>query len=385
MNRRLPVARPIHLLLISLLGSAIGCAAPAPAVAKSLIDCPLRDQQYSLESPLVDVLLKPEAKAALSQIAPNMTQLPAQFAGTTPPTFAAILSVRTAAAFTRTPEDQLTKIDAALKALPVTDADRVARCARYDVEQPKLQIPKGKPHLLLFEKMTGFRDGPSVEAASKAIRAMAERNGWSLAVTDKGGAITPSTLRKFDAVIWNNISGDVLTLTQRAAFKSYMEHGGGFVGFHGTGGDPVYFWDWYVDVLLGARFAGHPMAPQFQDAQVVIEDKGAIGRELAPGWLMNDEWYSFKNNPRAGGAHVIATLDESTYKQVGMGGQNLHMGDHPIAWSRCIGDGRSFYSAIGHRPEGYSEPHNVKLMEHAILWAAGAGETRCRKGGEVPR
>jgi hypothetical protein len=76
-----------------------------------------------------------------------------------------------------------------------------------------------------------------------------------------------------------------------------------------------------------------------------------------------------------------ALLDSYVLK--GVAGEDLHMGDHPIAWIKCIGNGRSFYSAIGHRPESYSEPHNVKLLERAISWAAGAGETRCRNGKET--
>jgi type 1 glutamine amidotransferase len=80
---------------------------------------------------------------------------------------------------------------------------------------------------------------------------------------------------------------------------------------------------------------------------------------------------------------VIASLDESTYSPKGMGNQDLRMGDHPIAWTKCIGNGRAFYSAIGHRPETYSEPHHLTLLEHAITWAAGAGESRCRDNKEV--
>jgi len=54
-------------------------------------------------------------------------------------------------------------------------------------------------------------------------------------------------------------------------------------------------------------------------------------------------------------------------------GQNLRMGDdHPLAWTNCIGKGRMFYSAIGHRPETYSEPNHVTLLESAITWAATA-------------
>ncbi len=74
------------------------------------------------------------------------------------------------------------------------------------------------------------------------------------------------------------------------------------------------------------------------------------------------------------GAHIVATLDEASYEPVGMPGQNLRMGsDHPIAWTRCVGQGRSFYSAIGHRPEVYSEPHYRLMLENAIGWAATKG------------
>jgi type 1 glutamine amidotransferase len=31
-----------------------------------------------------------------------------------------------------------------------------------------------------------------------------------------------------------------------------------------------------------------------------------------------------------------------------------------------------FYSAIGHRPETYTEPHTVAVLEAAISWAATA-------------
>jgi type 1 glutamine amidotransferase len=370
------------LLSMALLCAAIGV--PTPVRARNAIDCPLRDQAYSIDSPLIDVLLKPEAKAAVEREAPTLlSHLPPTMAATTTPSFASIVTLRIVAQFEQAPEESLSPVADALAALPITAADREARCARYDDDRPHIEIPKGHPRLLLFEKITGFRDEPSVQAAGAALRTMAARNDWSLVATDKGGAMTASVLKKFDVVIWNNVSADVLTLTERSALKRYIERGGGFVAFHGAGGDPVYFWDWYVDTLIGARFVGHTMAPQFQEARVVIDDdKRSIAHDLAPGWDMTDEWYSFKASPRTSGAHVIATLNESTYSPIGMGKQDLRMGDHPIAWTKCIGDGRSFYSAIGHRPETYSEPHNVKLLEHAILWAVGAGPTHCKSGKE---
>jgi type 1 glutamine amidotransferase len=114
------------------------------------------------------------------------------------------------------------------------------------------------------------------------------------------------------------------------------------------------------------------MNPQFQDARVVVENPASpLAKSLPAEWTMNDEWYSFKTNPRAAGATVVLTLDEASYKPDGPMGQNLRMGtDHPLAWTNCIRKGRSFYSAIGHRPETYNQPQHVALLENAVEWAA---------------
>jgi type 1 glutamine amidotransferase len=139
-------------------------------------------------------------------------------------------------------------------------------------------------------------------------------------------------------------------------------------------------------VLIGARFTGHPGNPQFQSARVVVADPmSGITRGLGAGWTMSEEWYSFAASPRAKGAHILATLDERSYSPIGYSGEDLRMGDHPIAWTQCIGKGRSIYSAIGHRPENYSEPNSLKLLENGIAWAMGQGETRCEGGKEVAR
>lgn len=369
------------LRLCVMLGLATG--APGMASEGATIDCPLRDSPYSIDSPLIDVLLKPEAKAALVQ---GMPGFPVSLASTTPPTFSAIVTPRVLAEFTKTPVESLVGLNDSLAKLPVTDADKQLRCARYDVTRPDLKIPSGHPRILLFEKITGFKDGPSVEAAHARLVEIAGHNRWSIVATDKGGAFTPSTLRKFDVVVWNNVSGDVLTVAQREAFKRYIERGGGFVGLHGSGGDPVSFWDWYVDALVGARFAGHPMNPQFQQARVRLTvGANGIGSGLPTDWQMKDEWYSFKRSARDNGATVIAVLDETSYSPRDMTGKDLRMGDHPIVWTRCLENGRAFYSAIGHLPESYSEPNHQTLLEQAILWAAGKGSTECRNGHEVAR
>jgi type 1 glutamine amidotransferase len=329
---------------------------------------------FSAQSPLIDVLLSPAAKAVIDKHAPGrLDKMPPNFAGTKPPSFAAILTAETATRFTGMSADKVAEIDKELRMVPVTAADKAARCERYDNDVPAFSLPKAKVRLLVMEKINGFKDVPSVEAAHAALTAMAARKGWAIAFTEKGGAINAKTLAQFDAVVWNNISGDILTLSQRKALQGFLARGGGFAAMHGSAGDPAYFWDWYPDTLIGARFTGHPMAPQFQEARVIVSTDHPIAKaaNLPREWRMTDEWYSFRTSPRAAGAKVIASLDEGSYTRKGRFGESLDMGnDHPIAWTNCIGKGRMFYSAIGHMPQTYSQPQALALLEAGIEWAA---------------
>lgn len=372
--------------LIALILTLATASMPAAAHAARAIDCPLRDQPYSSRSPLIDLMMKPEATAVIERDAPGLiAHFWAGEKSVTVPSFGSIVTLRSAAGPAAPSEAVWAVIDRDLGRLPVTAADKQARCARYDQDTAPLAVPTHHPAMLVFEKMTGFLDAPSVAAAHAALFGIAQRKGWSIVATDRAGAITPANLRHFDVVIWNNVSGDALTLSQRRAFRSYVEQGGGFAAVHGAGGDPVYFWDWYVDTLIGARFIGHPMGPQFQEARVMVTDPTSpIVRDLAPGWTMTDEWYSFRPSPRDSGSHILLSLDEATYSPRS-GDRDLRMGYHPIAWTRCVGNGRSFFSAIGHRPEGYSEPHYVRVLEAGIAWAAGDGATRCARGREIAR
>jgi hypothetical protein len=95
------------------------------ADAKPVIDCPLRDQPYSIDSPLIDVLLKPEARLEIERTAPSLLKhAPQMMLGTTPPSFAAIMTLRSLAGFERLPEDALVPVNDALAALSITPADR---------------------------------------------------------------------------------------------------------------------------------------------------------------------------------------------------------------------------------------------------------------------
>ena len=293
-------------------------------------ECPMARESYSTRTPLFDLLIDPAARAVLERDAPQLLKSPFGVWSTQIPSFATILSPHHmfgagAAAGTNANANananiasRVAALDAALARVRVTAEASRRRCARYDREPPALPRDLPRPAILVYEKITGFHHPLSPEAAAEALREMAARRGWSIVFTNNAAVFDAGHLARFDAVVWNNVSGDGLTLGQRAAFRGWIEAGGGFAGLHATGGDPVYFWDWFADELLAARFTGHPIEPQLQDARVVIEDRQEpITAGLGGGWTMKEEWYSFASSPRARGARILATLDESTYRPPG--------------------------------------------------------------------
>jgi hypothetical protein len=367
--------RVFLVIAFALMAGGPRCFAAA-GVDDPQVDCPAAFRPYSTGTPLLDLLLNPQAKAVVERDLPGfLSKLPPMLMKATPPTLADILTIRIMSTeFSAIPEEALSKLDKDLALVPVTREAAVTRCARYDHTPPVLPEHLDHPAMLVFSKSNGFRDDPSVNAANAALKAMAGREHWNLFFSDDAAVFNGPDLKRFDAVIWNNVSGDVLTVEQRKAFQAYIENGGGFAGLHGSGGDFFYDWNWYPEILIGAQFKSHPMSPQFQAAKLKVDDsKNPILRGVQPEWTMTDEWYSFKTNPRQRGADVLVTLDENTYKPRA-GEIDLRMGDHPIAWTQCIGKGRSFYTAIGHRPESYAEPNTNRLIQQGVAWAARLGK-----------
>ncbi len=230
---------------------------------------------------------------------------------------------------------------------------------------------RGAVGVAVFSKTQGYRHEEAIPAAQQLLREIAARRGWQLFETENAALFAPELLARVRVVFGNNNTGDNLSEEQEAAFRSWIEEGGGFVGVHGAGGTSYEFWDWYKDQLLGARFTAHPMFPQFQRAVLRIEDRThPATRHLGRRWEREDEWYSFEASPRARGVQVLASLDESSYSPR-QPGRDLRMGDHPIVWCHCVGKGRSLFSALGHKAEYYREPEHRGLLEGALAWAAG--------------
>ncbi len=221
-------------------------------------------------------------------------------------------------------------------------------------------------NVLVFSKTAGFRHD-SIAAGTQAIRELGGANNFTVTATEDSTAFTSNNLAQYAAVVFLNTTGDVLNDDQQNAFESYIRAGHGYVGVH-SAADTEYDWPFYGQ-LVGAWFASHP---EIQSANIKVEDRAsAATANLPQTWNRTDEWYNYQTNPRAT-AHVLATLDESSYSGGAMGA------DHPHIWCKTIDAGRSFYTGGGHTIESYGDPAFRGVLLGGIRYAAGRTHADCR-------
>ncbi|MGA4970417.1 lectin [Streptomyces pseudogriseolus] len=233
---------------------------------------------------------------------------------------------------------------------------------------PRAAAPAADPayRILVFSRTAGFRHS-SIDEGVTALRDLGAANNFSVDATEDPAAFTTANLARYRAVVFLSTTGDVLGSAQESALEQYMGAGGGYVGVHAAA-DTEYDWPFYTG-LAGALFQSHPA---IQPATVEVEDRAHDATaHLGATWQRTDEWYNYRTNPRTT-AHVLASLDESSYSGGSMSG------DHPIAWCKDYAGGRAFYTGGGHTEESYADPAFRRHLLGGIRWAAGVTHADCR-------
>ncbi len=220
-------------------------------------------------------------------------------------------------------------------------------------------------HVLAFYSTGVERD--HVDFAMQALKFFADaakRDHFQFVSTTNWDDLNPQRLSEFQVVMWLNDSAH--TPRQRAAFEQYMEHGGGWLGFHFAAyNDGDTHWPWFVEFLGGAVFYGNNWPPL--PAKLNIDDRtSAVTRHLPPHYLAPaNEWYSWWPNPRADkDVKVLLTLDPSNFP---LGFKDtLTGGDIPVVWTNTRY--RMIYMNMGHGDRIFANARQNRMFEDALLW-----------------
>ena len=254
--------------------------------------------------------------------------------------------------------------------------------SHHDTQAPPLTLNAAAPAILVFSKTNSFRHASGIDGGKEALKAIALHNSWQIFSTENGAIFNARDLQRFDAVVFLNTTGDTLNRQQQQTFQHWLEAGGGWLGIHGAGDGSHAGWGWYMQHLIGAQFTAHIVGPQFQQASVITEaiNHPAV-QQLPKVWSHAEEWYSWETSPRLQGFSILATVDEASYspamKLLGYE-KDLRMGDHPVVWSNCVGNGRALYTALGHNAETFETTEFRQLLENSLNWFISPSADACQ-------
>jgi type 1 glutamine amidotransferase len=212
------------------------------------------------------------------------------------------------------------------------------------------------PTVLVLTQTLGYHH-LSIPSAMATVRGIAAGSGrYRVVFLASAAELTPAALRHAAAVMFLLTTGELpINAADKRALVAFVLGGGGLIGFH-SATDTFHQWAAYKD-MMGAEFSDH--GPPSTQRVIVTDHSTPATHALPASFLIDDEFYVFKHDPRAH-VHVLAKLD------TGPAGP-----DRPLVWCRRFGRGRVYYDALGHFSATWRNRYQRPLVSGGILWATG--------------
>lgn len=223
-----------------------------------------------------------------------------------------------------------------------------------------------------------------VKEANQWFSQKAARHNFVYDTTRTWSNLNAGFLANYQLVIFLDSRPD--NPVNRAAFETYMNQGGAWLGFHFAGFalTPSEFpqnWDWYHNEFLGAgQYQSNTWRPT--SAVLRVERLHPVTKNLPPTFQSApSEWYRWQYDLRKNPDMEILLAIDSTSFPVGTGpkpDEIWHSGYYPVVWTNKRY--RMVYFNMGHNDIDYenktnqtlsstfsSEAQNQLLMQ-TLLW-----------------
>jgi type 1 glutamine amidotransferase len=184
--------------------------------------------------------------------------------------------------------------------------------------------------------------------------------------------LSPESLKNYDGVVFASTTGD-LPIPDPQGLLDWIRQGHAFIGIHAAS-DTFHHWPGYID-MLGGEFQHH--GPQVSVECLNEDPQHPANAQIGKTWVISqEEIYQFKNYDAT---KVHDLLDMNKNPETGAPGH------YPVSWSKGYGEGRVFYTSLGHRediidadpnlPDRKNSPEISKTYQAHVLggieWALG--------------
>ncbi len=187
-----------------------------------------------------------------------------------------------------------------------------------------------------------------------------EEAGFEIGVSDTLDIyLDYSEMTSLDLIVQCWTMGE-LTKEQEEGLLTAVKRGVGFAGWHGGAGDsfrsnPDYQW------MTGGQWVAHP-GGVFEHEINIADHEDPITCGIDDFMLCSEQYYMHVDPSN----HVLAT---TTFD--GTGGTPWIKGTvMPVVWRRMFGEGRVFYSSLGHVAADFDSPELMTIIQRGMAWAS---------------
>jgi uncharacterized protein len=227
----------------------------------------------------------------------------------------------------------------------------------------RAERPPGR--VLYFTYSAGYRH--EVIPLSKAILTQLGNNSGAFEVTatEDTSEFSTENLKSYAAVMFYTTGELPMSASEKTALLDFVRSGRGFLGVH-SATDTFYTWPDYLD-LIGGYFNGHPW---HQTVTIEVADPSdPLVAFLGHSLQAEDEIYQISDFDYRG-SHVLLRLDPGSV-DLSKPGVHRRFYGWPLAWTRSYGEGRVFYTALGHEASVWQDARYQRMLTNAILWSMG--------------
>jgi len=203
----------------------------------------------------------------------------------------------------------------------------------------------------------GGWEGHTPEASADVVKNLLLPHGFDVVVESTTEAFADPGLKEFDLIV-PIVTMSLIEEQELGNLIDVVRAGAGLAGFHGTMCDSFRNEPRY-QFMTGGQWVAHP--GDIIDYAIEITKPDDPIMQGIDNFSYRSEQYYMHYDPSV---EVLATttFDGSNFKEI----DGVAM---PVAWKRKFGEGRVFYSALGHVADEFKVEPMRRMFERGALWA----------------